>query len=209
MARNNSLSKLPSALSDEELLKQLDSPEQIQKEAPNNVVSFLLFFKIEPGAFLVKKHVLYTLYLGYTKESVGRVEFDREVGNYILSKIYRGCPYFYINYNSFDIGSKTFELFQKSKHITKSPRFNSHFKNFIQANNLEDGNHWIPAQLFYQEYREWCKTINRQRPLSRTNFYKFLKLYFKKEKQVGNIKYIGIKRKIHENKKENNKEAKK
>jgi hypothetical protein len=192
----NEVKKLPSYLTDEELLNKALSEEQedVIPEPSNNIVAFLLFYKLEPGAFQVKITVLYRLYKAHTKDPVPKRTFINEVTNYIINK----NGFFYINKNAFDIGHKTFTLFKASEKVHKYPSFNKHFQNFIKANNLEDGNIWTDNVLIHEEYKTWCKIVHRKRLLGIKSFNRFLKLYFKQGKQTGNIKYTKINRKIHE-----------
>lgn len=201
---SNKFNKLPSELSEEELLKSLESEEEIIPQAANNVVAFLLFYNIEPGVFPVKSRVLYKLYTKYTKEPVPVQVFSLEVGNYIKNV----TGYLHINKSAFKIADKTFELLQKRNYQT-SPILKRHYENFIKTYNFQIGSIWTCSNDLYQEYRNWCKKVGRRRPISKMNFNKLCILYFK-EKIVKGKKYYGINRKLDhvQEEKENTKEEK-
>ncbi len=194
MAQNNStnsnlkIAKLPSELSEEELLKALESEEEIIPQAPNNVVAFLLFYNITPGAFPVKSSVLYKLYTKHTKEPIGNFKFSVEAGKYIPHV----NSYFNINMSAFKIADKTFQLISKTKQNATSPRYRRHFENFLKANNLEDGNIFVNLDDLYEEYQKWCYSIKRRRNMGKAIFGQLLKLYIKKEKLVKGKKYYSI-----------------
>lgn len=190
----NFLSKLPSELSEEELLQKALSEESIEKEPINNVVAFLLYYKIEPGAFSVKRHVLHTLYKAYTKEPLRTALFYLEMNKYLPT----GKYVYFINRNALDIGQKTFETLQTHYTAIKSPAFRLHFENYIKNIGIKDGRTWVSSELLFKEYQNWCSSHKRKQQINITNFRKFLKLYFRKIKIVHGIQHVSIKRITHE-----------
>lgn len=188
------ISKLPSTLSEEELLQKALSEDPVEQEATNNVVAFLLFYKIEPGAFPVNRKLIYKLYQQHTKESWEINHFLKEMNLYIPSN----KSVYFINKNALNIGHKTFELLKKRERVQKSPTYKRHFENFCKACGIQDGGNWYSSQLLFKEYREWCETIKRQKPLNKINFNKFLKSYISKHKLINQILYVAIDRKTNE-----------
>jgi hypothetical protein len=207
MARNISKNKLPSELSDEELLKQAESAsEEIAPQAPNNVVSFLLFYNIGPGSFPVKCSVLYKLYQAYTKEPITLEQFFNQTANYIPWKKLHASHFFYINKSAFSIADKTFKLLNLTKiQQSNSPIFRRHYENFLKANNIQDGNIWNSSTVLYQEYMDWCKNTGKRKKISQINFNKFCVLYFK-EKIVNGKKYYKLNKEFCEKETKENKE---
>lgn len=202
---SNKFNKLPSELSEEELLKSLESEEEIIPQAANNVVAFLLFYNIEPGVFPVKSRVLYKLYTKYTKEPVPIQVFSLEVGNYIKNV----TGYLHINKSAFKIADKTFELLQKRTNMQTSPAFKRHYENFIKAAQLQAGGIWTCSGDLYEAYISWSKKVGRRKHITEKSFNKLCILYFK-EKIVKGKKYYGINRKLDhvQEEKENTKEEK-
>lgn len=204
MASDNSTKKLPSELSEEELLKSLDSDEVIIPQAANNVVAFLLFYNIEPGAFPVRANVLYKLYTKHTKDPVPPGVFSREVGNYIKNV----ASYFHINKCSFKIADKTFQLLQSRTKTKTTLTFKRHYENFIKGCDFQTGGFWTCSNAFYETYKTWCKKVGRRNPIAINSFNKLCKVYFS-EKIVKNKKYYGINRKLENAEKEEKSKEKK
>ena len=231
------LSKLPSQYNTEDLLAALDKidgrksePTQpIESETleyKNDILPFLGFYGLQAGAYPVYKKLIYTLYRQWSKEPVNERTFSLEANKYIFLKQLGKREYYYINQSSLKISEKSFKLLKKqTQDVTKSPRYTTHFNNFLKQHDIKSGNLYIPFYGIYYLYDIWCFKINRKKKMGYRNLFNFCTLNFKQKriddsrgiafalnkniKKHLNEKQLEEIRKARENEKKANKKTKK
>jgi len=162
----------------EDLLKQLDDADDTAIEDSNfDVFNFLAFYNIQPGENLVKKDLLYSLYKKWSKIPVTPASFTIAASKYLpVEKTY----FFTINESSFNITKKIIKLLKKhTKDFVKTRSYKNHFDNYLKYYTIEPGDYWIELDNLYHLYDKWTFKNKVQRILSKNQFYRFCKLYFK------------------------------
>lgn len=171
--------KLPSLLTDEELLSLLDNPDvpddvsEIFNEQQDDVVSFLQNYKIEPGPTKVNKKLIYKLYKQYSKDPLTQKQFTTRVNHYITDTDRQ----FLINKDQFALSAVIYES-EKKRDLTKSLTYQKHFNWFLQETSLGKGKNWLEGFILFDFYKEFCKERRINTKLGYVNFHKFLKLNF-------------------------------
>ena len=184
-------SKLPSALSTEELLEIASKNTPIDDidtsesgiEAPNDAVKFLLRFNLRPGGFPIQCSLLYKLYTASTHNSVSRHTFGTQCGLYLYQRQIGTKNYYLINEPAFTLSTRAFKLIAKKKKnpLTK-PTYQKHFESFLKHHNLKKGKTYIPFYALYHIYDKWCFSIKRKQPMGYVTLHKFCVLYFKSKR---------------------------
>lgn len=186
-------------LSDEELLKLLENPEDIDfvRENSNDVLSFIHFFNIQPGRTKVKSYFLYILYKDWSKLPIKRKEFSLEMSKYLDLNSH---SFFYIDRNHLKLLQKSYEILQKKSHndplLGKNKKI--HFEHYLKFYNIKLGNYWIEREILYFYYDKWCyKNKLKMNVLSEKNFNRFIKIYFKDVKMTKDYKiWVNVDEKV-------------
>lgn len=174
-------------LTDDELLNQLDKESNDQDSSTevvgykNDVLSFCANFNIIRGSKVVKKALLWSLYKYWTKDSVGRYDFYREMSGHFYSNTSRGKngAYYKINRDSIDLSKELGLLMDTQKlYKVKSTRWNLHFSAFMKQFELEKGDIWIEVQILFWLYDKWLWARNKKLNMSYVQFLRFVEKNF-------------------------------
>lgn len=168
------MKKLPTELSNEELLNNLDSTEDISI-VENDVGKFISFYNIKSGNDKVLSGLLYHLYKNWSKNRTTRHSFSKELGLYFE----KSNSAFLLNKDSINFSQKALELLNSPKK-NKFRSSQKHFNSFIKCYDIKKDGYWIEDSIFYAWYIKWCSGNSRKRHLSFSNFNKFCTLYFEK-----------------------------
>jgi hypothetical protein len=195
------LKKLPDELGDDELeeaLKRTESSNTIH-DAGNDVVNFLISFKIKPGIHRIKDKLLYQLYRTWTKEEyITAYQFNLQCGKYLKRRQSGKNFYYTISKSNFKLteeANKYLEQFVTNK--TKSPRYKLHFDNFLRNHNIKAGLYFVQSYVLYYLYDIWTYSIKKHNPLGEIQFFNFCKLYFKQRRIGSNrVAWFGISKSI-------------
>lgn len=172
------MSRLPSQLSDEELLALLDSDDVVETtteifEYSDDIVPFLSKYNITPGPTPVSKKLLYNLYKTYSSQPMNTIEFNTRVGNFVTPT----RQFFYLNTDNFAISKHIYEA-ETRIDKTKSLTFQRHFDWFLAEANVSRGTKWIEGFILFFIYKDFCKARRVKPKFGYVNFHKFLKLNF-------------------------------
>jgi len=182
--------KLPDKISDEELLKALETAKDDEfslklDRKEDEIVSFLRFFNIENGNHPIRKTQIYRLYKLYSKNPIGNIEFQEKLGHYIVPVV----KYYKINKTAANLNDKLYEFLEKNtinKDRFKVKSWHTHFNNYIKKYSIKSGSRdnfiWLESFLLYDLYDQWTYEIKKKSPLSEETFNRFCKLYFKEKK---------------------------
>jgi hypothetical protein len=190
MERHKLINKLPSELSEEELLSSASnvSTEAVSEDVLQELdtLKFLTQFNIQSGAYPIGSKVLYNIYRQWSKTPVTNRIFQNITTQHLINGYISLRRYYYINISTFKLSEKSILLSKKNlKDKRKSPRYKQHFENFINHFSLDKGEFvWIPSYVLFYLYDRWVYSYKKTRPLGRTNFVKFCSLYFE-EKRIG------------------------
>ena len=169
--------KLPSSLTEEELLALLETAEEAPENAiftyTDDIVPFLSNYDIQPGTTSVSKKLLYDLYKLYSEEPVSNYEFQLKVGKYLD----HDRAYYKINKDQFIISSVIFSE-KKTKDKTKSLSYQKHFQWFLDNKGVKSGNKWLEGFALFEIYTQFCRERRVHPKLGYKTFHKFLKLHF-------------------------------
>lgn len=184
------ITKLPSTISTEDLLKELEkTPVQEQLEIPkpkkeNDIMRFLTTFNIEPGDQMIERKIIYKLYEQYSQDPVGEKKFYKLLAKYITTTNgKRTRVFFNINQKSLDLSEKVTNLLKpRTRPSTKMIPLQMHFNNFVKKYELKAGKKpnfiWVSTKVLYDLYDEWVFAIRKKKPLSYKEFTNFCKIYF-------------------------------
>lgn len=177
----------------DDLLKALESEEQVDTSTPdNNVVAFLSFYNIEPGEHKVTAEALYKLYKGWTKEPVSRKVFSAAVREFI-PRPSKATQYFSINLDPNSLSSHTIKHLDKhTVDRTKSKSWRNHFEAFLNKHEIKSGYYWIEGSLLYHIYDKWLYNNNAKSRLGMYNFMRFCFLYIKETKLTAKGRYFRV-----------------
>lgn len=180
------MSKLPSQLTDEEILALLNSDEVEESSVQifdykDDIVPFLSFYNITPGDSPVSKKLLYKLYKAYSKEPLDQLNFNVQVGRFVSPS----RDHFNLNLDNFAISNHIYQA-EKKRDKTKSLTFQKHFNWFITERGVESGSHWIEGFILFFIYKDFCKSRRVNPRFGYVNFHKFLKLHFQYKRINGN-----------------------
>lgn len=179
--------KLPVTKSTEELLKDLEVPEEIVEEkieSKDTVITFLRFYNIEPGLEKIHQRQLYKLYKEFTENPLIQYTFAENLSLYIPWTMVKEQKVYLINQKAMNLSEKALEFLDKQ---TKHPRHKAlpsqaHFKNFVDKYNIKRGTGtnwiWVSAVIFYNLYDKWTYSIKKKSPFSEKSFRDLCKLYF-------------------------------
>lgn len=193
-----SLKKLPSQINTEDLLAALEKselPKQITPEVieyKNDILPFISFYEITPGAFPVYRKVIYNLYKQWSKDPVSSKVFSLEICKYIFSKQKNNTKYYYyINISAFKLAEKSFKLLKKQTiDRKKSPIYQKHFNAFLKHYDIHSGKTYIPFPEIYHLYDLWTFK-NNKKPMAYKTVHSFCRLNFE-EKRIGNSKGVAF-----------------
>lgn len=188
----NVTKKIPSTISTEELLKELEKTPNIEKaevitQKPvkeSDILKFLTKFNIEPGNHTIERKIIYNLYQNYSETPIGEKKFYKKLSEYLTSvKGQRTRVFFHINQKSLDLSEKVTNLLKpRTRPSTKMIPLQMHFNNFVKKYELKVGKKpnfiWVSVKVLYDLYDEWVFNIRKKKPLGYKEFNNFCKIYF-------------------------------
>lgn len=191
-----SFKQLPSSISTDDLLKQLETvKEEVKKKTrkSSDLLEFLTTFNIEPGIIRVERKILYRLYKQYSNKPLSDAAFYRRLANYIKME----KNFFYVNQKQVDISERVLNLLKPAhREQTRVVPLQMHFQNFIKKFNLKAGKKpntiWVSAKTLYDLYDEWTYGIRKKTPLNYRQFTKFCTIYFPINKQTTGKIWISL-----------------
>ena len=190
------MKKLPSKISTEDLLKALDSKEEVKEEIRevfdfgNDVPLFLSKYKIESGTQTITKKKLYRLYKQFSETPVNLYEFYLTVGGFIES--YKDDHYL-INLNRAEIHN----LIQKNKPNSKKFALTSvstrrHFELFLEETDINKGQKWVEAHVLIYLYHKWCRANKKSIRLKPKVFVSFARLYLETKRTTHQFTWFKV-----------------
>lgn len=182
------MKKLPSQISNEELLTALDDTTVTEKPTEHTVLRFLSDFSITAGEEEVNGRTLYKLYYYHTEIPVSAVEFYLILCSYFKYQDNSAGRLFSLNTKAADITRSLAMFLAARKEIkkTKNPYFRYHFENFIASNGLMRGNNNLPAQALFYFYDRWQYENNYKTRLPYRTFIAMIRLYFDTKRTTRN-----------------------
>lgn len=190
------MKKNPNSLSTEELLKLLDSLDDIEQEIEhqfdNSVLSFVQNFNLNPGKDKVTKKHLHKLYNLWNRkpEKITQHSFTSELAKYFK----HDTSFYYIDKSLFNIADFIQKEIKKRKiDKTKSKKWHTHFTDFIEATELSPGKVYLEIDILYYIYVVWRKLNRKYISLSRGNFTSICHLYFElKTISKNDLYWVGV-----------------
>jgi hypothetical protein len=145
--------RLPSSLSSEELLGQLDSADDdvLFDVEENDVVTFLTRLKITPGLIPVKKKLIFSYYIKWSHDCVPQKKFSTIVDRYYKTN----NEYIFVNQDAFKI-TKQLKGLHKSKTKYIKNKFALNFVEFLKDKNIVAGTKWIKADILFYYFDQWA-----------------------------------------------------
>lgn len=170
-------------LTEEELLSVLEGSTVKVHAAPNDILEFVDFYKLQPGEEKVTGKLLYNLYLKWSKNPVSKMTFH--VTMYELFPRYRNnnLQIFLLNLNAINLKQETFKFLNIPDETKKKWR-KEHFDEYLYYYNLKSGRLFLKDIILYKLYKLWCSKTRKTRPLGFRQFINFCKLYFRKHKLI-------------------------
>lgn len=184
----DSLKALPTSLTEEELLKLLEeqNPELSQpviENTNNDIIPFLSMNNITPGLFKINKRLLYAIYRNWSKAPISSFSFSLGTGIFLQS-FRSGGEYFLINQDPLVLAKASYSKIGRIDK-TKSPKWKSHFENFLNKYSIKSGSSWLESSILYYLYDKWCYSIKKKQQIGEKQFMNMCKLYFTKTKIDG------------------------
>ena len=182
------MKKLPNSKSLEELLKDLDDPnestEQIQIEE-NSILTFLSFYNIEPGKERIRNTFLYRLYKQFTKDPKSPKAFHRVLYDYIpFVEEFNDDKFYLINQKVLNLSKRVIEFLKKddkSKLRKRATSWKFHFDNFVDKYDIKPGDDknfiWVSFPILYNMYDKWTYEIKKNNRLSLEEFRRLCQIY--------------------------------
>ena len=180
--------RLPNEQTLEELLKTIEeSQDESIVGVSDDVFIFISTFNILPGNNRILKRTMYALYRSWSKTPSSKQGFGRRMCEHFESTYSQGKEYYKINIDSFTVKKETLQLIEsKKKERVKYPFWQNHFQSYLLFFGIKKGNVWIDSFVLYHIYQKWCYDNNRKTTLSKHEFHKFCKLYFKIKRNIQN-----------------------
>lgn len=192
------LKKLPVNLSNEDLIKDLDSSPipldqsiSLKSKREDSVIKFLQFYNIEPGKHLMKTKTLYGLYKKFIKDPLTRQSFCIQMNKFLNLKSLNDTreTYYLINQKALNISEKALSLLGDDlKQLRFKNKARQHFESFIERYNIKPGNEdsfiWLSYDVLYDLYDEWTYNNSKRAPLSKKHLRKICGMYFPEIKKM-------------------------
>lgn len=179
------MKKLPSHITNEELLAALESADEVESTNwENDVPHFLSKFKLDQGKFKVGSALLYKLYKLYSKAAVSRLTLTVSASQFIP---YDG-KHFLVNIPAMKIAKVVHTGRQERKvNFNANDNIKKHYEQFVRVRRLSRGTTWVEGVLFHEIYRFYCIDTKQKSRLNYQNFTTVSKMYFK-DKRIGSSK---------------------
>lgn len=141
----------------------------------SDVIAFLSHYKITGGQHKIPADSLYKLYCIWSKNRIKRNQFSLQLSLYIPKE----ARYYLINKDSSEIISDLSSVIKKKKSPLIRKRANwDHFKAFLNAHSISNGEDWVEAHVLFHFYDKWIYNTNRKKRISNHNLLQFLKITF-------------------------------
>jgi len=182
------MKKLPHNIDTEELLKALETAEDIQElvSFKNDVPLFLSKFKIEAGSNFILPRMLYKLYKLYSVDPVSQQVFSLSCSEFVPRKGH----YFKLNITPLKVTKILTK--PKNRNDISSSHFKKHYDKFIETANITKGTKWTEGFMLFEVYRFYCIDHKLHKRLTYENFVTISKMYFE-HKRIGSSKGMWFK----------------
>jgi hypothetical protein len=178
------IKKLPGTISNEDLLRVLENPEDtsiLEKPTEHSALQFLADFGIYPGKELVSGRLLYKVYYYHTEDPISTLQFNLILTSYLKYELRGANRDYLLNKDALLFTNKLAEyLVEKNKNKkVKNWFFRKHFETFMKASTLKKGTTSVPVGFLYFFYDNWHYANKLTHRLTFRNFTAVCKLYFK------------------------------
>lgn len=187
---------LPNTVTTEDLLKALETKEEIIKiNEDNDILGFFNFYNIKNGNTKVQFKALFKLYNLWSKQPLGKETFYSMLRMYFRTGRMGDYKVAYISVNSLAIGEKTLELLKEKKEDpTKSPARRRHFNNFLEKYHISPGKDLIELEVLLFLYDKWTYEIKRKTKMAYATIIKMFKIDFEIKQPKQNKYWVKIDR---------------
>lgn len=194
------MKKNPNRITEEDLLKLLETKDELSEEIEfafdSTVLAFMQCFNLNPGKDPIVKKQLYSLYKMWNKgvSKLSKVGFTIEASKYFNHK----GNFYFIDKDLFQIADYIQKEDAKKKlNKSKSKYWHSHFNMFLTDLKLEEGYNYIELEIIYFLYCQWRDKKRTKTVLSRLQFIKLLDLFFDvKAISHGSHLWVGVNEQI-------------
>lgn len=193
---NSTLKKQPNEIQDDDLLKILEEPSDIEvpveKPIEHPVVQFLADFGIYPGNQEVLNYIIYSLFIKNMRNSgVTKKQFYTLLDGYLPSKVNSRKTFYLVNKSSKTLTDRLALFLTEKKKKVKNKPYRQHMEAFINDLSIQEGKYAIPTSSLYYFYKEWTVT-HRKYKLNYKNFRALLYVYFPQVQTKRNKNMIQI-----------------
>lgn len=182
-----------SHISDEELLRALETSETVQSTV-TDFNGFIAAFNLKPGPNKIRTTALFQLYKRWSKDPISKVTFAKNMNlvfdaenNKILINIEPTALIQLLGDNK-----------KTSRVVTNSPTSKKHFETFLKKYEIESGYMFLKFSVLFDAYDKWQYENKLKTRLSKKNFEDYMNLYFKSKKDEDEM-YFGFDPKILNN----------
>lgn len=199
------LKKLPSLLSVEELISQInqESPEEqnkkevtLSEEDESTFLYFLHNFNIVPGNEPIKKNVMWAIYKAWARNPIKRKDFMAQLNSYFPDNttVTNKQGTIYINVNAAKLAFEVFTKFKRLNQRLKQKPANDKLDNFLNYYHITDGSYWLEDYLLYFLYDKYSYRVLKINPntplyLSKVVFNGLCNVRFEKAQKNGTMFY--------------------
>lgn len=186
---------LPNTLDTETLLSQINDSNVHPNEEEqlvyhkDNLLDFLSFYSIKPGAHKVKVSSLYKMYKAWTKENS---HTSRSFYNQISHILQTDKKCVLIDINGLNLTLKAKEVFFKPKTSSKvkSNSNKNQIEEFLKQYNIVPGKHAVHSDVLYFIYEAW-RYDNYKRVMRIFDFNQIIMFYLP-QAEKSNSYYLTI-----------------
>lgn len=170
------MTKLQTELTNEELLKLLETETTNKLTFKNPYLNFISKYNIKTGTFEVPTQVLLELF-NVDNPRIGRNSFTKNMKKYIDWKLNRNNLVFLIDKDLLEISKTVENLILKKPKAAKIVRNRKrHIEAFLQAYNLKPGDNSVPISILIDLYDRWCYKYKRKK-ISIGEFQNLIPIY--------------------------------
>lgn len=185
-------SKSITDLSDEDLLKSIESPDLNQPAYSwhTDVMQFISVYNLKQGQEVIFAHLLYKLYRHWSKDPVKQVIFSHTLADIFPTIKSNRSIGIMLNRNVLDVSNELYKFLQEDN-PTKYKGHSDHFKKYLSHYSINKGGIFIANSVLYNLYDKWCYKNKRRRQLGPNQFDKFCKIFFE-QKMIRGCKWSAI-----------------
>jgi len=156
--------KLATELTNEQLLKLLETKTEVKKQYKNPYLTFISKYNIINGKNMVHSDMLFKLFK-FDNPKANQATFNYNLKKYLIYEhTNRKGTYYFIEQSVLDIG-KSIEDMLKKKPVSKKQVRNrrKHIEDFLKALNLKPGNNSLTMSVLFDLYDSWCYKYKRKK----------------------------------------------